>query len=313
MALLASDDADRPSQFEPVTSRASRSQPMTSSTASHKPQKTAARTCPARYPRTTARPPSSSAGTASTQWCVHEIGEMSRPVTAQKQNPSASFPRRPATQARNSPVTATRQATSSHTAVTSAVCMVRASTPSRLSFSGSCTGLMCPGLANWPPQYQRDGPGSTANPTSTVTPNVTVAVAAARYRRVRSRYTMKIPGVSLIPVATPIAAPGKSPGRNLGERTAPARSYSTSNASSRSICPYPSVVRTGSSQAAATPASSAISQAARELRAGQPSGSRSARYSTSGSAATLAAASSAALTGNGTAAGPANTTAANGG
>jgi hypothetical protein len=62
---------------------------------------------------------------------------------------------------------------------------------------------------------------------------------------------MKIAGVSLSPAARPIATPLRR------EVSGSATSYSTAVASRMSICPYPSVVRTGSSQIAAAPAASA--------------------------------------------------------
>src|SRR5712691_1084474 len=119
----------------------------------------------------------------------------------------------------------------SHSGSTSAVCSIRDKTPSRLWFSGSSTGLTRPGVANSPAQYHAELAGSTANPAATVPANTAAAVAAARYRRVSSRYAAKIAGVSLIPAARPIAAPFHR------EVPGSARSYSTAAARTRSTWP----------------------------------------------------------------------------
>jgi len=49
--------------------------------------------------------------------------------------------------------------------------------------------------------------GSTQNPMATVTAKTRLATPACRYRRVTSRYGMKISGVSLIPAARPTPMP----------------------------------------------------------------------------------------------------------
>ena len=88
---------------------------------------------PARFRcRTAATPAMSSAGRASTQWWDHEIGEMSRPVTAHNANPYASCPARPARAASTIPAAPTVSATGTQAQLTFSVCEVRASAPSRL-------------------------------------------------------------------------------------------------------------------------------------------------------------------------------------
>jgi hypothetical protein len=136
---------------------------------------------------TTATTPSSSAGTASTQWCDHEIGDTSRLVTAHSANPRASSPARPARTASARPATPVTAATGSHTGPTDSVCSTRASAPSRLWLATFWIRPTCPGSKKLVPQYRAASPGTRTNASATVPANTAAAVAAARYRLVASR------------------------------------------------------------------------------------------------------------------------------
>ena len=71
-----------------------------------------------------------STGTAQTQWCVQDIGETSRPVTAQQPNPAIRYPRRCAQTATVRPARPTANtATSHHWRGGSAVPASRATAP----------------------------------------------------------------------------------------------------------------------------------------------------------------------------------------
>jgi hypothetical protein len=137
--------------------------------------------------RTAAAVAMSSAGSASTQWWDHEIGETSSPVTAHSAKPYASCPARPAIAASTMPATATTTAIGSQAGLTSSVCSVRASAPSRLWLATFWIRPTRAGLSTVVCQYCAASPGTARKEAATVTANAPPAVAAARYRRVASR------------------------------------------------------------------------------------------------------------------------------
>jgi len=139
--------------------------------------------------RQAAAPSHTRSGTAQTQWCVQEIGETSRPVTAQHSNPAIRYPRRCAQIATARPARPTADTATSHqTRGGSPVPASRATAPD----SDWSDGLAGSPIRFWssntrPSQNVRDGPGSPANPAATVTAKVPAATAAARSRPVSAR------------------------------------------------------------------------------------------------------------------------------
>jgi hypothetical protein len=123
---------------------------------------------------------SSSAGTASTQWCDHETGETSSAVTAQSENPARSSPRRAAAAATHRPASPVSAAAASHSGSTPAVCSTRASAPRRLWFAAFSTRPTRIGSAKVPPQNAAESAGARANPAATVPQHVRAQTAAAR-------------------------------------------------------------------------------------------------------------------------------------
>ena len=89
------------------------------------------------------------------------------------------------------------------------------------------------------------------NPYPTVAANVAAATVAARHCRVSIRYTMKMPGVSLKPAASPIPMPFSQ------ERSGSAMSASTRTISTALTWPNAIVCWTGSSQRTSAPSTSA--------------------------------------------------------
>ncbi|KYH45093.1 hypothetical protein AZH51_14505 [Branchiibius sp. NY16-3462-2] len=113
----------------------------------------------------------------------------------------------------------TTRTRNSHSAVESQC--ARSSMPRRAWLDVPSFRPSRPGSCRAPPQNAKLAFGSNTNDTSEKPAALPAAVAAARHWRVTSRCTMKIPGVSLIEVASPISTPrGIRPLR-------PARSNST--------------------------------------------------------------------------------------
>jgi hypothetical protein len=130
-----------------------------------------------------------SSGTTQTQWWVQDIGETSRPVTAQHASPASLYPRRCAQIATARPARPTAStAISHHRCGASLVPASLATTPD----SDWSDGLAGSPIRFWSPktppsQNVRDGPGSPPNPAATVTAKVPAATAAARSRPVSAR------------------------------------------------------------------------------------------------------------------------------
>ncbi len=122
----------------------------------------------------------SNAGTASTQWWDHEIGETSRPVTAHSAKPYASLPARAAFAASTSPAPAATIAAASQIWSTPSVCRVRASAPSRLWLATFWIRPTRAGFKTLVRQYQMASPGTATKDAVTVTAKAPAAVAAAR-------------------------------------------------------------------------------------------------------------------------------------
>lgn len=126
-------------------------------------------------------------GTHQTQWCVHAIGEPSRPATAQLVTPQASPARWYAITATVSPAIATAAAIDPRPPPSSTDRVARASSP--------CTDWLVE-LANSPTlcvsnryfvQNRQVVEGTTAIDTTSVATKAETAVAASRKRRVSSR------------------------------------------------------------------------------------------------------------------------------
>jgi hypothetical protein len=153
-----------------------------------------------------------------------------------------------------------------------------------------------------PNHHCQEACGSTWKPATASAPNVTVATAAWRNRRVSIRYGMKISGTSLTPAATPIPAPLHQ--RRSGRH----RSPMTSAISSSSTWPRCRVRCTGSVHSATAVTESAPASRRLPTQPSPPRVSHTARPS----AARLAAVISQVSTPHGTQAQAAKTSAANG-
>ena len=93
-------------------------------------------------------------------------------------------------------------------------------------------------------QKAEDASGAVTHPASVITANAAAATAAARKRRVSTRYTTKIPGTSLQAVATPMPAPLSH------TRSGAARSATTSSIRNALTWPRERFELTGSSHSA---------------------------------------------------------------
>ena len=125
-----------------------------------------------------------------------------------------------------------------------------------------------------------------------------------------------MPGVSLIPAATPISTPPNRAVPSLTRappRASSARSPTTNSAINAFIWPYSRFVRIGSSQIATMPNPNATRIACSRVSQTGTGGNRSARYETTGSTITEAAVTSTRAATAGRTASGAKAIAANGG
>ena len=158
----------------------------------------------------------------------------------------ASSPRRCASTARTRPAPVTSRAATTHNTVAPVVSpKVRSATP-RNDWFATNAGPVAAATRDESrnsacSQKALDSRGATTQPARAITTKVPAATAAARKRRVSSRYTTKIPGTSLQAAATPMPTPLHR------FRSGNARSATTSSISTALTCPRPRFELTGSS------------------------------------------------------------------